>query len=305
MEKKNRMLFLVAAVVFICSTAFFLKTDPASALRSAWIDEKKLGEICIGQVTRVTDADEGELSAEKNAGKDTAGRDDAGSGDKSSEEKNDTDGSKKSGDENIVVTGDPLVIIYHTHSTESYMPYSESNYHREEEEGTVRDVGNVLETELKKKGINVIHDRTLHDRPSYNESYSRSLETVQALTAKYPKAVYVIDLHRDAAAASATEGKYLEIDGKRVAKFSMVVGQQNDNYTELYAFAKKVSERSEALHKGYGGAIIEQNYRYNEFVSDRALLLEIGNNKNTIEETRLCAKYFAEVLAGIIKEEQQ
>ena len=56
MEKKNRMLFLVAAVVFICSTAFFLKTDPASALRSAWIDEKKLGEICIGQVTRVTDA---------------------------------------------------------------------------------------------------------------------------------------------------------------------------------------------------------------------------------------------------------
>ncbi|MFR4017651.1 MAG: stage II sporulation protein P [Clostridia bacterium] len=115
----------------------------------------------------------------------------------------------------------------------------------------------------------------------------------------------MIDLHRDAAAASATEGKYLEIDGKRVAKFSMVVGQQNDNYTELYAFAKKVSERSEALHKGYGGAIIEQNYRYNEFVSDRALLLEIGNNKNTIEETRLCAKYFAEVLAGIIKEEQQ
>ena len=47
----------------------------------------------------------------KNAGKDTAGRDDAGSGDKNSEEKNDTDGSKKSGDENIVVTGDPLVIM--------------------------------------------------------------------------------------------------------------------------------------------------------------------------------------------------
>ena len=40
-------------------------------------------------------------------------------------------------------------------------------------------------------------------------------------------------------------------------------------------------------------------------MSDRALLLEIGNNKNTIEETRLCANYFADVLAGIIKEEQQ
>lgn len=184
------------------------------------------------------------------------------------------------------------------------MPYDESNYHREEEEGTVRDVGNVLEKELKKKGINVIHDKTLHDRPSYNESYNRSLETIQTLTKKYPTAKYVIDLHRDAAAASATEGKYIEIDGKRVAKFSMVVGKQNDNYTELYAFAKKISEKSEKLYKGYGGAIIEQNYKYNEFVSDRALLLEIGNNKNTIGETRLCAVYFAEVLAEIIKEEQ-
>ena len=33
------------------------------------------------------------------------------------------------------------------------MPYSESNYHREAEEGTVRDVGTVLEEELKKRGI--------------------------------------------------------------------------------------------------------------------------------------------------------
>ncbi len=49
MEKKNRMLFLVAAVVFICSTAFFLKTDPASALRSAWIDEKKLERYASGR----------------------------------------------------------------------------------------------------------------------------------------------------------------------------------------------------------------------------------------------------------------
>lgn len=305
MEKKNRMLFAAVAVVFVCSTVFFLRADPASALRSAWIDEKKLGEICIGQVTRVADVSESELSARKNTGKETENGSDNKNDDKSSEAKNKTDENRNAGDENIVVTGDPLVIIYHTHSTESYMPYSESNYHREEEEGTVRDVGNVLESELKKKGINVIHDKTLHDRPSYNESYSRSLETVQSLTAKYPTAVYVIDLHRDAAAAAATEGKYLEIDGKRVAKFSMVVGQQNDNYTELYAFAKKVSQRSEALHEGYGGAIIEQNYRYNEFVSDKALLLEIGNNKNTIEETRLCARYFAEVLADIIKEEQQ
>ena len=43
-----------------------------------------------------------------------------------------------------------------------------------------------------------------------------------------------------------------------------------------------------------------QEYRFNEFVSNQAILLEVGNNKNTIEEARACAKNFAEVLAKII-----
>ena len=203
--------------------------------------------------------------------------------------------------EDIKVSGDPQVIIYHTHSTESYMPYKESNYHREAEEGTVRDVGTVLETELKKRGINVIHDKTVHDRPSYTASYGRSRNTVQSLMKKYPTAKYIIDLHRDAVPASSTEGKKLDIAGTDVAKFSLVVGRGNDNYTELYAFAKKISQTAEGLHKGFGGPIIEKEYRFNEFVSNQAILLEIGNNKNTIEEARACARNFAEVMARIIQ----
>ena len=66
------------------------------------------------------------------------------------------------------------------------------------------------ESDLKKYNINVIHDKTVHDRPSYNESYSKSLTTIQSLKKQYPTAVYIIDLHRDAAASSATEGKYTE-----------------------------------------------------------------------------------------------
>ena len=104
--------------------------------------------------------------------------------------------------------------------------------------------------------------------------------------------------------ASVTLSEYIEIDGKRVAKFSMVVGRSNENYVELYDFAKKVSGKAAAMYSGFGGAIIEKDYNYNEFVSNKALLLEVGNNKNTIEEARECGKYFAEVLASIIKEEQ-
>lgn len=286
-------MIIAATIVFIGSTLFFLKVKPSFAVSEYLMDERELGELCIAQVVPGSkDVETGTFDDQVYLGSDIKPDED-----NKSEEK-----AEKIRD--IKLMSDPLVIIYHTHSSESYMPFKESNYHRVDEEGTVRDVGNVLENELKKKGINVIHDKTIHDRPSYNESYSRSLATIKTLKEKYPTALYIIDLHRDAAAASATEGKYIEIDGKRVAKFSMVVGRSNENYVELYDFAKKVSGKAAAMYSGFGGAIIEKDYNYNEFVSNKALLLEVGNNKNTIEEARECGKYFAEVLASIIEEEQ-
>lgn len=298
MDKRVKTVIAIAVMVFMCSTVFFMKVKPTFALSDAWIDEKELGEMCIAQVAPAAKiAGSEDMSQQENADNNAA---DKGAADKETGKKE----SEAKEEQQIVVTGDPLVIIYHTHSSESYMPYTESNYHRAEEEGTVRDVGNALESELKKKGINVIHDKTVHDRPSYNESYNRSLDTIQSLVKQYPTAVYIIDLHRDAAASSATEGKYIEIDGQRVAKFSMVVGTQNENYVELYEFANNVKNTAESMYKGFGGAVIEKDYQYNEYVSNRALLLEVGNNKNTIEEARACGKYFAEVLASIIKEEQ-
>lgn len=303
MELKHKTLLAAAIAIFFCSTLFFLKAKPSFALGDVWIDEKELGEMCIQQLVPAAKEADDSLSAKKNTEGESTPQEEA------AEETQDTQEAQPEAEadppeETVTVSGDPLVIIYHTHSSESYMPYAESNYHRVDEEGTVRDVGNVLENELKKKGINVIHDKTIHDRPSYNESYSRSLATIRSLVKKYPTAVYVIDLHRDAATSSATEGKYLTIDGQRVAKFGIVVGKANENYTELYSFAKKVSQKAESMYAGYGGPIIEKTYNYNGFISNKALLLEVGNNKNTIEEARACGKYFAEVLASIIAEEQ-
>ena len=61
-----------------------------------------------------------------------------------------------------------------THATESYLPQSGSNFHSTGEENTVRDVGNTLAASLEAEGISVVHDKTLHDNPSYNNSYNRS-----------------------------------------------------------------------------------------------------------------------------------
>lgn len=281
---KVKSLIIAALAVFLISTAFFSKTEATFGINDIIPNEEKLGMICIKSVLTAAELNiEAEPIEEKEMPKITDPADN---------------------DKVVEISEKPQVIIYHTHSSESYMPYKEGNYHREEEAGTVREVGDVLEEELEKMGINVIHDKTVHDRPSYNESYERSLSTIKVLSEKYPTAEYIIDLHRDAAPASVNEGKYTTIDDKRVATFSLVVGGANENYVELYDFAEEICEEAGNISEGFSGKIIEKDYNYNQFVSNKALLLEVGNNKNTIEEANECARYFAQVIGGVIRGNQ-
>lgn len=199
----------------------------------------------------------------------------------------------------------PTVLIYHTHATESYQPVSSGNFHSIDETGTVREVGNELAKALEEKGIQVIHDLTIHDSPSYNQSYNRSLETMTALIAKYPTAKIIIDLHRDAASYSGNQSKTVSIDGKTVADFSLVIGTKNENAGQLQKFAEYINQTANELYLGFGGNIISKPYKFNEYLSDCYLLLEVGNNENNIDQAKLTGKYFAEVLEQVIREMPQ
>lgn len=196
----------------------------------------------------------------------------------------------------------PLVIIYHTHATESYQPVTEGNFHSLNEYGTVREVGDVLTAELTKMGIQVIHDKTIHDSPSYNQSYTRSLETIQSLLKSHKSATVVIDLHRDAAAYRGNVANTVSIKKDSAASYSLVVGTGNPNAESLKQFAGQINKTAEELYPGFGGHIIEKKYKFNQYVSDHHLLLEVGNNQNTIDEAKMTGKYFAHVLAKAIQE---
>ncbi|MCQ4636240.1 stage II sporulation protein P [Anaerovorax odorimutans] len=293
MNKKT--LACICGVCFILSTLFFWQRLGQGRLPDIKVSGSELGKLCVSQVYPAIDrgverkkTETAEKATEKAAQETTQPAEETTQPEKETKK---ADNSK------------PLVIIYHTHSTESYQPYSESNFHREKEVGTVRDVGNVLTKELQSLGIGVVHDKTIHDRPSYNQSYDRSLETITALQKKYPTAKYIIDLHRDAAAYSGNVGKTTTINGETVAKFSLVVGQNNANFSKLMSYAKKINKKAESMYKGFGGRAIEKTYRYNEYIADKYLLLEIGNNQNNIEEVKATGKYFAHVLAAVIEEE--
>lgn len=196
----------------------------------------------------------------------------------------------------------PVVLIYHTHATESYEPVSEGNFHSLNEYGTVREVGDVLTKELEAKGIQVIHDKTIHDSPSYNQSYTRSLETVKKLMGDHGSNMIVIDLHRDAAAYLGNVAETVSIKRDTVAGYTLVVGMGNPNVDQLEQFANLVNQTAEKMYPGFGGKIIEKQYKFNQYVSDHHMLLEVGNNANTIEQAKLTGKYFGNVLAKVIED---
>lgn len=105
---------------------------------------------------------------------------------------------------NISLENNKDIIIFHTHTCESYTPSESFNY---EMTGTYRTtdlnysvvrVGTELEKYLKEYGYNVTHDQTYHDYPAYSGSYGRSLTTVENILKNNTNTQLVIDLHRDA-----------------------------------------------------------------------------------------------------------
>ena len=77
------------------------------------------------------------------------------------------------------------VLIFHTHSCESYtasdlFPYTPTgNFRTTDLNYTVTRVGTELENQLKQYNIPVIHDTSYHDYHAYNGSYTKSLQTVE------------------------------------------------------------------------------------------------------------------------------
>ncbi len=140
---------------------------------------------------------------------------------------------------------------------------------------------------------------TLHDYPSYNRSYNRSLETIKKLSASYSNKKIIIDYHRDAA-VGAGNPKTATIDGKTVAAFCIVVGAKNANYAKLRDFAEKITNKANEMYPGFAKKIVEKPYKFNEYLSDSYILLEVGNNANSIDQVNAAMPYLANVLTEIM-----
>lgn len=203
------------------------------------------------------------------------------------------------------------VLIYHTHTCESYTPTKESSYKASGNFRTtnldysVVRVGRELETFLKKYNFNVIRNEDKHDYPAYSGSYERALKTIQKMLKKNTKAEIVFDVHRDAISSSSNFAPTVEINGEKVAQLMFVIGTndgggKHPNWENNLKFAIKVQEKANEMYPGLFRNINLRSATFNQKVTNAASIIEVGATGNTLEEACASMKYLAEVLDEVL-----
>ena len=204
------------------------------------------------------------------------------------------------------------VLIMHTHATESYEGYDSEYYDTrntwrstDNNENMVA-VGNVIEEELRKAGIGVVHDTQQFDYPSYNGSYDRAAVAVKEYLAQHPDIQLILDVHRDGIQRDTTTivKPATEIDGEPAAQIMILCGSDPGvgDWGENLRTAAAVTNLLESRYPTLTRPIYFSTGRYNMDLSGGTILLEFGSQANTLEEALTSARLTGQALGEWLQE---
>ena len=208
-------------------------------------------------------------------------------------------------------SGEPTVLILHTHGSESYTradgeTYKETAAFRTlDESHNMISVGDHLAGLLEAGGIGVIHDRQLHDHPSYSGSYNSSRKSVQKYLKEYPSICLVLDLHRDASGDNNNQMRTkATVNGETSAQIMFVVGTgasglKHPNWKENLSLALKFQVQMERNAAGICRNVNLRAQRFNQDESTGALLVEVGAAGNTREEALRAVEVLAQAIIDL------
>ncbi len=196
----------------------------------------------------------------------------------------------------------PLVLIYHTHISEAYNPNEiENGNHSRDMNIGVAKVGENLKKELESKyGISTMHDTTAFDSPKLEKGYARARPSVQNFVKKYPSLKLIIDLHRDS--AGKTNSTTAIINGKRYARIMFVFGAKNKNLAKSKEFTRGLSNYFDKYYPKFSKGFYWQNrWVYNQDITPKLVILEVGSNKNSLGEAINSTEIIAKMIALFLK----
>jgi len=213
---------------------------------------------------------------------------------------------------NVTYSDKSNILIFHTHTCESYTPtdaflYTHNgNFRTTDRAFSVARVGDELQKNLEQYGISVIHDTTYHDYPNYTGSYGRSMQTVESILKGNADIDIVFDLHRDAIGDTSYAPK-VKIGEEMAAQVMFVMGSdggglEHPNWMKNLTFAMQVQEKANEIYPGLMKPIILRNSRYNQNLTKGACIIEVGATGNTMEECLVSMKYFSKILSMLKKD---
>lgn len=225
-----------------------------------------------------------------------------------SKKNNDLD-SKESNEQTTTEKNDesPLIYIYSSHQKESYsMDYME-DYNVTPDVFLASHIMQEKLNDMKIQTIVMEDDITayLNDNDlNYSKSYDASRHYLVPAISKYSTVKLFIDLHRDAAVKEATT---VTIDDKDYAKLMFVIGKEYETYQNNLSVATKINDKIKAKYPNLSRGIMQKegagvNGVYNQDLDSRVILIELGGDKNNLDEVLNTIDVLVNILGEYINE---
>jgi len=108
--------------------------------------------------------------------------------------------------------------------------------------------------------------------------------------------VGLVNVHWDAVPANVYATK---VDNEQVTRVKLVVGKQNPHMNSNLEFAKKIKAYMDEKCPGLSAGIFMGKGNYNQDLSPRSILVEVGAHTNSKEDARKGAEMLAQVLPDV------
>lgn len=218
---------------------------------------------------------------------------------------NDPVGILKNQTENKIILKDKLklssykykVYLYNTHDLEQYKDFIQNI------KISISNASLLLSNNLKSIGIDAIVEKQKVSDLTNND-VSKSFDTSKILIENIIQNENIdlfIDLHRDDEKKEVTT---LELNGKKYAKVKFVVGRKNKNYMLNYNLTelinRKIKEKYPDLTRGI---VLNDNYTYNQELSEKIIFINIGGYENDIVEVKNTIDLLGPIIKEVLDEE--
>ncbi len=215
---------------------------------------------------------------------------------------------------------EPCVLIFHTHTTETYQILDRNFYavghptrSNDKSINMVR-VGEEIVKEIENAGYKVIHDKVIHDS-TYNSAYAHSRKTVESYLKEYPSIKVALDIHRDAIQRS--DGTKIKptaiVEDKKAAQIMIISGCQEEggpiegfpDWKKNLVFAVELQNTLEELFEGITRPLYFSPRKYNMDLTPCSLLVEVGSDANTLDQAVYAGRCLGKAVSKILEKYEE